>query len=119
MVFESDIAFSPDYKTVFFTWNNFYNTKKLDSAKWMTLRVVRASIDENLRISNISNLPFNSSEYSVRSPYVNKDGTQLFFISDMPEGYGATDVYVVDINTDGGFGKPKNLGPIINSKKAE
>jgi outer membrane protein OmpA-like peptidoglycan-associated protein len=118
-VFESDIAFTPDFKTVYFTWNNFYNTKKLDSAKWMSLRVVKGSIDENLNISNISNLPFNSSEYSVRNPYVSKNGKQLFFVSDMPNGFGETDIYVVDIHADGSFGKPENLGPTINTKKAE
>ena len=118
-VFEADITFTPDYKTVFFTWNNFYDTKKLDSAKWMTLRIVRASMDENLNISNISNLPFNSSEYSVRNPCVSADGKQLFFSSDMPNGYGDTDIYVVDLHPDGSYGKPKNLGPDINTKNDE
>ncbi len=118
-VFEADITFTLDYKTVFFTWNNFYNTKKLDSAKWMSLRIVRATMDENLNITNISNVPFNSSKYSVKNPYVSNDGRKLFFVSDMPNGYGDTDIYVVDLYPDGRYGKPKNLGPDINTKKDE
>jgi outer membrane protein OmpA-like peptidoglycan-associated protein len=118
--FESDITFSADLKTVFFTWNNFYNTqKRIDSAKWKTLRIIKATFDENFNIIKTSPLPFNSSKYSVRNPELSKDGRQLYFISDMPDGFGATDIYVVDIHSDGSYGEPKNLGPNVNTKKAE
>ncbi len=118
--FESDITFSSDLKTVYFTWNNFYNThKRIDSAKWQTLRIVKASFNKNFKLINTTSLPFNSSEYSVRNPELSKDGKQLYFISDMPNGFGDTDIYVVDIHSDGTYGKPKNLGPNINTKKSE
>ncbi len=118
--FESDITFSHDLKTVFFTWNNFYNTqKRIDSAKWKTLRIIRATFDKNFNIIKTSTLPFNSSEYSVRNPELSKDGRQLYFISDMPDGFGDTDIYVVDIHSDGSYGEPKNLGPNVNTRKAE
>jgi len=52
--FESDISFSPDGKTVYFTWNNFYNTQsRKDSAKWKTLQIMKASINKNFEISAI------------------------------------------------------------------
>lgn len=118
--FESDITFSSDLKTVFFTWNNFYNTqKRIDSAKWQTLRIVKASYNTNFHLINTEPLPFNSNEYSVRCPELSKDGKQLFFASNMPGGYGQFDLYVVDILEDGSFSNPKNLGPNVNSKKDE
>jgi len=118
--FQSDISFTPNYKTVYFTWNNFYNTRtRKDSAKWKTLRIVKASLTENFEITNITQLPFNSDTYSVRSPEVSKDGKQLFFVSDMPSGYGKSDIYVVTINSDGTYGNPKNLGENINTKHEE
>lgn len=118
--FESDITFSRDLKTVFFTWNNFYNTqKRKDSAKWKTLRMVKASFNENFKIINTTQLPFNSPEYSVRNPELSKDGKQLYFISDMPNGYGDTDIYVVNIHNDGTYSEPKNLGPNVNTQQAE
>ena len=84
MFFESDIAFTPDYKTIYFTWNNYYDTKsRKDSAKYKTLYLFKASIDENLNVSKITPMPFNSKNYSVRSPEVSKDGKQLFLVSDM------------------------------------
>ncbi|MFO7674110.1 MAG: hypothetical protein R6V74_10425, partial [Lutibacter sp.] len=87
--FESDIAFTPDFKTIYFTWNNFYSAlKSKDSAKWKTLYMFKASINQNFEISNVTPLPFNSKEYSVRSPAVSKDGKKLYFVSDMPGGFG-------------------------------
>jgi hypothetical protein len=118
--FESDISFTPDKKTIYFTWNNFYNTqKRRDSAKWKTLRIVKAQINENFELSNIQDLPFNSNKYSVKNPEVSKDGKQLFFVSDMPDSFGETDIYVVDILDNNSYSKPKNLGKNVNTKETE
>ena len=118
--FESDIAFTPDFKTIYFTWNNFYSAlKSKDSAKWKTLYMFKASINQNFEISNVTPLTFNSKEYSVRSPAVSADGKKLYFVSDMPGGYGELDIYVVDINNEGSYGTPKNLGPTVNTKQTE
>ena len=118
--FESDIAFTPDFKTIYFTWNNFYSAlKSKDSAKWKTLYMFKASINQNFEISEVIPMPFNSKEYSVRSPAVSKDGKKLYFVSDMPGGFGELDIYVVEINNDGNYGVPKNLGPNVNTKQTE
>lgn len=118
--FESDISFTPDFKTIYFTWNNFYNTVKLkDSAKWKPLYMFKGSINENFEISNITPLPFNSKEYSVKSPRVSKDGQKLYFVSDMPGGLGETDIYVVGIYNGISFSAPKNLGPTVNTELSE
>lgn len=120
MFFESDVTFSPNQKAIYFTWNNFYNTeKKIDSAKWKTLRVVKATINENHVLSNIKPLPFNNENYSVRNPTISKDGKKLYFVSDMPGGFGDTDIYMVDVLDDNTYGLPINLGREINSKKSE
>lgn len=119
-VLESDISFSPDKKTVYFTWNNYYSTQtKRDSAKWKTLHIVKGTINENLEISNIIPVPFNSKKYSVRNPEVSKDGKQLFFVSDMSDSYGDFDIYVVDILPNNTYSTPKNLGPNVNTKETE
>ncbi|MFA5300351.1 MAG: hypothetical protein WC389_19375, partial [Lutibacter sp.] len=106
--------------TIYFTWNNFYNTVKLkDSAKWKPLYMFKGYINENFEISNITPLPFNSKKYSVRSPMVSKDGKKLYFVSDMPGGFGETDIYVVDIYNGKSFSAPKNLGPTVNTELSE
>ncbi|MCK4562708.1 MAG: OmpA family protein, partial [Flavobacteriaceae bacterium] len=64
-------------------------------------------------------LPFNDVDYSIGHPALNHDDTKLYFVSDMPGGYGETDIYVVDINEDGSFGEHRNLGNKINSAGKE
>ncbi len=120
MFYVSDITFSKNLKSTYFTWNNFYNsTSKKDSEEWKTLHIVKANVNSNLEVSNIKNVPFNSNDYSVMQPQISADGKQLYFVSDMPNGYGYTDIYVVDINSDGTYGKPRNLGPNVNTDKTE
>ncbi|HKJ79534.1 MAG TPA: OmpA family protein, partial [Prolixibacteraceae bacterium] len=47
-------------------------------------------------------------------PALNEDGSVLYFVSDMPGGYGGKDIYRA--NKDGGtFNEPENLGPTINT----
>ncbi|MBQ0734308.1 PD40 domain-containing protein [Aquimarina celericrescens] len=116
---ESSTSFSQDGKTVYFTRNN-YTKKKLGSNTQGTilLKIYRATLEEN-KWTNIEELPFNSDEYSVAHPALTADGTKLYFASDMPDSRGLSDLYVVDINTDGTFGEPKNLGDKINTEGRE
>lgn len=60
-------------------------------------------------------VPFNSKEYNVAHPAVTKDGETLFFASDMPGGYGGTDLYVSYFRNEA-WTKPENLGPEVNSE---
>ena len=60
-------------------------------------------------------LPFNGKEYSVGQPFISQEGTKLYFVSDMPGGYGRADIYVCDVHEDGSFSTPKNLGSNINT----
>jgi outer membrane protein OmpA-like peptidoglycan-associated protein len=68
---------------------------------------------------NIIKLDFNDDEFSTGSPTLNVDETKLYFVSDRPESIGKTDIFVVDINTDGSYSEPKNLGPKINTIERE
>ncbi|TXD46340.1 OmpA family protein [Polaribacter sp. IC073] len=116
---ESSISFSPDRKTMYFTRNNYVAGKyKVDKEGVNNLKILKAEWVYNEWI-NIVELPFNSSEYSVGHPSVSKDGTKLYFASDMPGGIGATDIYVVTINTDGSYGTVQNLGAKVNTEGRE
>ncbi|SDW79072.1 OmpA family protein [Lutibacter oricola] len=118
--FESDVCFTKDLKTVYFTWNNYYNTsKRKDSLNWKTLHIVKATINKNFQLSNIIDLPFNNEEYSVKSPMLNSDESKLYFVSDNPDNLGETDIYVVDILGNNKYSQPRNLGSKINTKEAE
>ena len=117
---EAAISFTPDQKTVYFTRDNYFTNKLGKDDKGVTnLAIYKASVSPDGRWTDIIPMPFNNETYSVGHPAVNKDGSKLYFISDMPGTLGATDLFVVDINEDGTYGIPKNLGTKINTKGKE
>lgn len=116
---ESSISFSPDNKTMYFTRNNYnYGNYKVDGRGYINLKIYKAELINNIWV-NIEELPFCSDHYSVGHPSVSKDGKLLYFVSDMPGSYGATDLYVVNILENGSFSTPRNLGSTINTKGRE
>ena len=117
---EAGVAVSKDLKTVYYTANNFYEKKYLtDSTGVNNLQMFRASLGVDGKWTEKEKLPFNHIEYSIGHPALNHDDTKLYFVSDMPGGYGQADIYVVDINEDGSFSEPRNLGPRINTEGRE
>ena len=117
---EAGVAVTKDLKTIYYTANNFYQKQYLtDSSGVNNLQLFRASLSVDGKWTEKEKLPFNSSEYSLGHPALNHDDTKLYFVSDMPGGYGGPDIYVVDILEDGSFGEVRNLGPRINSEGRE
>ncbi|WP_136480525.1 OmpA family protein [Cognatitamlana onchidii] len=116
---ESSAAYSRDGKTLYFTRNNYYKGKfKKSSKNAHVLQIFRADL-VNGEWTNIKPLPFNSKEYNVAHPALSIDEKKLYFSSDMPGSFGSSDLYVVDINDDGTFGTPVNLGNKINTEGRE
>ncbi|QKX05787.1 OmpA family protein [Aquimarina sp. TRL1] len=116
---ESSTTFSKDGKTMYFTRNNYSHRKVgTDSKGTILLKLYKATLDGN-KWKDVEELPFNSEEYSVAHPSLSADGKQLYFASDMPGSYGLSDIYVVDILEDGGYGTPRNLGDHINTEGRE
>ncbi|MDQ4141257.1 MAG: OmpA family protein [Bacteroidota bacterium] len=58
-------------------------------------------------------------EYSVGHPVVSPDGNLLYFISDMPGGFGLTDIYYCERLGNGTWSKPVNAGNTINTSGRE
>lgn len=116
---ESNAVFTKDGKTMYFTRNNSDSGKKnRDKNKISHLKIYKAQYVNN-EWANIAELPFNSNEYSVEHPALSPDEKELYFASDMPGTIGSFDLFVSDINADGTYGIPKNLGPKINTEQRE
>ncbi|PHR68971.1 MAG: hypothetical protein COA67_11880 [Lutibacter sp.] len=122
---ESNVAFTKDGKTVYFSRNNAIDGRKLIKAKagehedWGTIQLYKATITDNGEWTAITAMPFNNDNYSTGHPSLNKEENKLYFTSDMPNGYGLTDIYVVDVNSDDTYGEPQNLGGSINTSGKE
>ena len=113
---EASATFSPDGKTIYFTRNNDARKKK-NKKNVNHLKIFVSNLAD--KWSDPKEVPFNSESYSTGHPALSPDGKKLYFVSDMPGGHGFTDLYVVDIDENGQFSEPKNLGPEINSKRKE
>lgn len=113
---EAQVAFTNDFKTVYFTGNNF---EKNDSSGILRLQLFIATITTDGTWANIRKLPFNSDQYSTGHPALSTDNKKLYFVSDRPGSIGKTDIFIVDIKDDGTYSEPKNLGHRINTKGKE
>ncbi|MET3127946.1 outer membrane protein OmpA-like peptidoglycan-associated protein/tetratricopeptide (TPR) repeat protein [Arcicella rosea] len=115
---EGPVSFFKDGKKVIFTRNN-YNKGRARESKDGTNRLKLYSANLNKESwSNVKELPFNNDEFSCGHPALNADNTKLYFVSDMPGGFGGTDIYIVEYN-DGKWGKPINAGREINTEGNE
>ncbi len=106
---EGSQAISPDGKSLYFAadrgdgkkirgWD-IYETQRSDSG-WTTPRMLPK--------------PVNTLSYESQ-PCISADGRMLFFSSRRKGGYGGKDLYVSYRKEDCSWGKPRNLGPVINT----
>ncbi|MFO7719337.1 MAG: OmpA family protein [Gillisia sp.] len=114
---ESSATFSKDGMTMYFDRTNEKRVKVPNDVKVAHISIYKAEMVDG-KWSNIEALPFASDEYSIEHPSLSPDGTKLYFASDMPGSKGSFDIYVVDVNTDGTFGTPRNLAA-VNTEKRE
>ncbi len=98
-----------------YTLNNYNNKSKDGIIKLQ----IYTSEKKNNKWQDPVSLPFNSSEYSVGHPALTEDGNTMYFASDMPGGYGGTDIYVTKRNESGEWSKPVNLGKTNNTEGNE
>ncbi|MEN0011067.1 OmpA family protein [Flavobacterium nitrogenifigens] len=117
---EASPVFTKDGKTVYFTRNNYIDGKKgKDENKVTLIKLYKAELGKDNKWTNITELPFNSNNYSTAHPALSPDEKTLYFASDMPGTIGESDIYKVSINPNGGYGPPENLGNSINTEGKE
>jgi len=116
---ESSAVFTKDGNTMYFTRNNFLNGKKGKDGKEITLIKIYKASFENNEWAKVTELPFDSDQYSAAHPALSPDEKTLYFVSDMPGTIGQSDLFKVKINEDGSFGTPENLGNGINTEGKE
>ncbi|QJD80065.1 OmpA family protein [Spirosoma rhododendri] len=115
---EGPMTFTRDQTTIVFTRNNGSKGKAGKSSDGVRKLKLYTSVNRNGKWVDIQEVPFNSAEYSVGHPAFAPDDSKLYFVSDMPGGYGGTDIYVVEYN-NGQWGTPVNMGKDINTEGNE
>lgn len=115
---EGPMTFTRDQTTIVFTRNNASKGKSGKSSDGVRKLKLYIANEKNGKWMSAKEVPFNSNEYSVGHPAFSPDDSKLYFVSDMPGGYGGTDIYVVEYN-NGQWGTPVNLGKDINTEGNE
>lgn len=87
--------------------NNTYN-----------IQLYSAVSEDGNKWKKVELLPFCKPDKNYMHPALSPDGTKLFFVSDKGGGIGGTDIYLSEKKGDQ-WGKPKNLGPVINTPSNE
>lgn len=116
---DGPVTFSRDNKTLYLTRNNYNHHKAGTSAAGVNMLKLYAATHLNGRWSSLKEIPFSTDEYSVGHAALTANGSKMYFVSDMPGGFGGTDIYEVGVNQDGSFGTPVNLGKQVNTEGNE
>ena len=117
---EGPITFYDNYSKAIFTRSN-YLEKQLGTTDQgiNNLQLYTASWNaEKNDWDQIKPIDFTINNYSYGHPSISFDETKLYFVSDMPGGFGATDIYVSE-KTAEGWSEPINMGEIINTSANE
>ena len=115
---EGPMTFFKGEQKAVFTRNNYNKGRSRESKDGTNrLKLYTADLIKDVW-ANVKELPFNSDEYSTGHPALTPDNTKMYFVSDMPGGYGGTDLYIVEYN-NGTWGTPVNLGKEVNTEGNE
>jgi outer membrane protein OmpA-like peptidoglycan-associated protein/tetratricopeptide (TPR) repeat protein len=118
---DGPLTLSKDGNTMFFSRDGL-SMGQYEKNKSAKVKVAQQGLYKATKVdgkwTNIDALPFNSENYTVTNPSLSKDGKTLFFASNMPGGFGDTDIWKVQI-LNNNYSKPENLGSKINSSEKE
>lgn len=104
-------AVDPLQQRIFYTSCN--NSKKRCAILMAAIEPVTG------KIGKAKPAPFMKKNIHYGHPFVREDGKMLYFVSDLPNGYGGKDIYRISLREDGGFGLAINMGPHINTTADE
>jgi outer membrane protein OmpA-like peptidoglycan-associated protein/tetratricopeptide (TPR) repeat protein len=111
---EGPVTFFDQGQRMLFTRSNYHHGKLANNKSNINMISMYAARYVDNSWQDIEPFEYNNKEYSTGHPTVSSDEKTLYFISDMPGGYGGTDIYVSTWQDDQ-WTTPKNLGPTVNT----
>lgn len=104
------VAFTKDFKRI-------YYTKTILKKDGTSILKLMTAEEDGGEWKNVKELNINSDDYSCAHPSLYRDSL-LFFVSDMPGGYGGKDIYMTTVQGDE-CGEVTNLGETVNTPDDE
>ena len=115
---QGDYSYNRIKTKVLITLNEFKGRRIIYKKGKSNLKIYELVLNDSVDTAP-KQISINQKKYNFSSPVYSNDFTKLYFVSDMPGGIGATDIYVADVSKEGAFSNVKNLGPTINTSKRE
>lgn len=107
------VCFSADQSSIIYSSNQMQEKPLKDSKAENPLGLF-FSEKQNNHWKNGTQFQYNNIKVSFAQPCLSADGNHLYFVSNAPEGFGGTDIYVCDKSATG-WSEPRNLGKEINT----
>lgn len=105
--YDAVLSVAPDGKSMYVYKNNetsagdiHFATYNSESGEWSAATKLDRPINTSWFESSVS---------------ITADGSRLYFISERPRGEGQGDIYVSKRGKDNNWGKPENIGPLVNT----
>ena len=116
---DGPMCYSFDGRSLLITRNNIKKNKGvIDQTGSVNTKIYEARLTNSGNWMNAEELPFNNDNFSNAHPTITRDGTELYFASNRPGGYGGMDLYMV--RKEGPvWSEPINLGPNVNTEGNE
>jgi len=112
---EGPVAFQKDWNKIYLTRSNSENgVSRANESGKVVLKIYEATRGY-WDWENTKELPFNDDNFSCMHPTLTKDGSRMYFISDMPGGFGGMDIWFVE-NNDSTWSNPINLEGVNTNK---
>jgi prophage maintenance system killer protein len=108
--YDAVLSVSPDGQQMFVYRNNQNSAGDIFVSQYN-------SYEEEWKAPEKLDKPINTS-YFESSVSITADGEMLYFISERPQGIGQGDIYVAK-KSGSGWGKPENLGDVVNTELDE
>jgi outer membrane protein OmpA-like peptidoglycan-associated protein len=114
IVNDGPVTFNKSRDTIYYSRNLEVNKKLGDvSGPRNKLGIFFAEMVDN-QWTKIREFRLNNEWYNLTTPCLSPDGKRLYFASDKLEGFGGSDLYYCQWNSDR-WDNPVNLGPVINT----
>ena len=111
---DGPVSFDQNEDKVYITRNNVGKRRvSKDAEGVVNLKILFGGIEED-EWEYRGEFSHNSDNYSTGHPSIDKSGNVLYFTSDMPGGYGGSDLYFSTFS-GGYWSDPINLGPEVNT----
>jgi peptidoglycan-associated lipoprotein len=106
--------------------NEMYFTITRPNKNWdkdtSAIKTFTLEIYSSKKVNNVWGKPvafkYNNPKWSVGDPFVTPDGKKLYFVSNMPDGVGGTDIYYSLRDASGNWNLPVNL-KVVNTQGNE